>query len=104
VHDETTDGRRLQCLTVLDEDTREGLTIACARSITAGDVIHVLQGLVAQRGAPGYVKSDNGPEFRAQQVTAWRHAHPVETHVIAPGSPWQNGRTRVLTGSAVMAA
>jgi putative transposase len=41
VHDETTDGRRLQCLTVLDEYTREGLTIHCARSMTAEDVVQV---------------------------------------------------------------
>jgi putative transposase len=52
VPDETTDGRRLKCLTVLDESTREGLTIDCARSITAGDVVHVLQGLLAHRGTP----------------------------------------------------
>jgi hypothetical protein len=50
VHDETTDGRRLKCLVVLDEYTHEGLTIACARSITAGDVVHVLQRLFAHRG------------------------------------------------------
>ena len=43
VHDETTDGRRLQCLTILDAYTREGLPIHWARSSTAGDVVHVLQ-------------------------------------------------------------
>jgi putative transposase len=64
------DGRRLKCLTVLDECTREGLTIHCARSITAGDVVHVLQRLFAQRGTPQYMKRDNGPEFIAQQVMA----------------------------------
>jgi len=98
VHDETTDGRRLKCLTVLDEYTREGLTIDCARSITAGDVVHVLQRLFAQRGTPQYVKSDNGPEFLAQQVTAWLHAHYVDTHFIDPGSPWQNGHNESFNG------
>jgi putative transposase len=98
VHDETTDGRRLKCLTVLDEYTREGLTIDCARSITAGDVVHVLQRLFAQRGTPQYVKSDNGPEFIAQQVTAWLHAHYVHTHFIDPGSPWQNGHNESFNG------
>jgi transposase InsO family protein len=53
VQDETTDGRRLQCLTILDEYTREGLTIHWARSMTTGDVVHVLQQLFAHRGAPG---------------------------------------------------
>lgn len=98
VHDETLDGRRLKCLTVLDEYTREGLTIACARSITAGDVIHILQRLFAQRGTPHYVKSDNGPEFIAQQVTAWLHTHHVDTYFIEPGSPWQNGHNESFNG------
>ncbi len=98
VHDETTDGRRLKCLTVLDEYTREGLTIYCARSITAGDVVQVLQWLFTHRGAPVYVKSDNGPEFMAQRVTSWLGAQHVETHFIAPGSPWQNGHNESFNG------
>jgi putative transposase len=97
-HDETTDGRRLKCLTVLDEYTREGLAIYCARSITADDVVQVLQRLFAQHGAPGYVKSDNGPEFIAQRVTTWLHAHHVDTHFIEPGSPWQNGHNESFNG------
>jgi transposase InsO family protein len=98
VHDATTDGRRLKCLTVLDESTREGLTISCARSITAGDVVQVLQQLFAQRGAPGYVKSDHGPECIAPQVTNWLRAHHVDTTFIDPGSPWQNGHHESFNG------
>jgi putative transposase len=98
VHDETTDGRRLKCLTVLDEYTREGLTIHCARSITAEEVVQVLRRLFAQRGAPMYVKSDNGPEFIAQRVTSWLQAQHVDTHCIDPGSPWQNGHNESFNG------
>jgi putative transposase len=98
VHDATTDGRRLKCLTGLDEYTREGLTIYCARAITAGDVVQVLQQLCAQRGAPGYVNSDNGPEFIAHQVTNWLRAHQVDTTCIEPGSPWQNGHHESFNG------
>jgi transposase InsO family protein len=97
VHDETTDGRRLKCLTVLDEYTREGVTISCAQSITANEVVEVLQRLFVQRGAPVYVKSDNGPEFIAQRVTTWLLAYHVNTH-IAPGSPWQNGHNESFNG------
>ena len=79
------------------EYTREGLTIHCARSITAGEVVQVLQRLFSQRGAPGNVKSDNGPEFIAQQVTAWLRAQQIETHFIAPGCPWQNGHNERLS-------
>jgi putative transposase len=98
VHDETTDGRRLKCLTVLEEYTREGLVMHCARSITAGDVVQVLQRLFAQQGAPVYVQRDNGPEFIAQRVTPWLREQQVETHFIAPGSPWQNGQNERFNG------
>jgi putative transposase len=96
--DETTEGRRLKCLTGLDADTREGLPLDCARSSTAGAVVHGLQGLCAQRGPPPYVKRDKGPELMAQQVTAWRHAPHVETPFIAPGSPGQNGPNESFHG------
>ena len=98
VHDQTTDGRRLKCLTVLDEYTREGLTIHCARSMTAEDVVQVLQRLFAQHGAPVYVQSDNGPEFIAQRVTTWLHEQHIATHFIDPGSPWQNGHNESFNG------
>jgi putative transposase len=91
VHDETTDGRRLKCLTVLDEYTRECVAIHCARSITAGEVVRVLHRLCSQRGTPKCLKSDNGAEFVAKQVTGWLSEQGIHTRFIAPGSPWQNG-------------
>jgi transposase InsO family protein len=98
VHDQTSDGRRLKCLTVLDEYTREGLAVFCARSITAQVVVRVLKALCSQRGAPACLKSDNGPEFIAQQVTAWLAKRGVHTHFIEPGSPWQNGHNESFNG------
>jgi putative transposase len=56
----------------------------------ARGVIHVLERLVAQHGAPAYRRSDNGPEFVAQAVQQWVQARQVQTVYIAPGSPWQN--------------
>jgi putative transposase len=91
VHDETSDGRRLRCLTVVDEYTREGLTIHVARSITAGAVVRILQGLFACYGAPACLKSDNGPELVSRAVTQWLSKQGVDTIFIDPGSPWQNG-------------
>jgi putative transposase len=44
------------------------------------------------------VKSDNGPEFIAQRVTAWLWAQRVDTHFIDPGSPWQNGHNESFNG------
>jgi putative transposase len=62
VMDRTEDGRRLKMMPVVDEHTRECLTIEVERSITAEDVIGTLARLFGQRGAPAFVRSDNGPE------------------------------------------
>jgi putative transposase len=90
VADQTEDGRRLKMLVVLDEYTRENLTIEVARSLKAPDVIATLEYLFAVRGAPEYLRSDNGPEFVAEAVRQWLKDSGVKTLYIAPGSPWEN--------------
>lgn len=90
VKDQTMDSRPLKCLPIEDEYTRECLALEVARSMTAKDVIEVLAYLVEVRGAPKYIRSDNGPEFIAKAIRDWLKATGVETLYIAPGSPWEN--------------
>jgi hypothetical protein len=78
-------------LNVVDEFTRECLAIRVARKLEGDDVIDVLSDLFILRGVPGYVRSDNGPEFVAKAVQAWIAAVGAKTAYIAPGSPWENG-------------
>jgi putative transposase len=89
--DQTEDGRSLKLLTVLDEFTRESLTIEVGRSIKSKDVIAVLEYLFLVRGTPGFIRSDNGPEFIADAIKRWLRYQDVETLYIEPGSPWENG-------------
>lgn len=91
VFDATYEGRRLKCLTIVDEYSRWGLKIACARSMTASVVKRVLEDLFAVWGRPFAIRSDNGPEFIAQEIKSWLKAQKIETRYIEPGSPWQNG-------------
>lgn len=90
VMDQTADGHRLKLLPIVDEYTRECLTIEVARSLTASDVIATLDRLFKEHGAPRYVRSDNGPEFIADAVKEWLAKSGVETLYIELGSPWQN--------------
>jgi transposase InsO family protein len=90
VWDETADGRMLKILPVVDEFSRKCLTIEVARSITAVDVIRVLERLFAEYGEPEFIRSDNGPEFIAKAVQAWLAARRAKTLYITPGSPWEN--------------
>ncbi len=64
-------GGKLRMLTVLDEYTWECLTIHVARSISSRQVIQVLEWLFLLRGAPGHLRSDNGPEFVAYALQEW---------------------------------
>ena len=90
VFDRTEDARQLKCLTVVDEFTRQGFDITVGRSLTAGDVIRVLDKLFRQHGRPACIRSDNGPELVSATVQEWLKKKHVNTHYIDPGSPWQN--------------
>jgi transposase InsO family protein len=90
VFDQTEDRRTLKCLTVVDEFTRQGLDIRVGRSITASDVIRILDELFQIHGRPVCLRSDNGPELVSHAVQEWLKDKHVDTHYIEPGSPWQN--------------
>ena len=60
VHDQAIDGRRLRCLTVVDEFIRESLAIVIPRSLTSHDVIRALETLIGQRGRPECLRGDPG--------------------------------------------
>jgi transposase InsO family protein len=90
VFDQTEDGRRLKWLPVTDEFSRQNLALEVARRMTSSDVIDVLERLVEERGAPTFIRSDNGPEFMAEAVQKWIVDRGFQTLYIAPGSPWEN--------------
>ena len=78
-------------LNVIDEFTHECLAIRIDRKLNGADIIDVLSDLFILRGVPGYIRSDNGPEFLAKAVQDWIAAVGARTAYIAPGSPWENG-------------
>jgi len=98
VFDWCANGQQLKCLTVTDEWTKEGLAIEVDGRIRSGRVIEVLSRLVSERGAPLYLRSDNGPEFVSRALLKWIVAQGIETALIDPGKPWQNGSTESFNG------
>lgn len=64
-----------------------------AAKLDGTDVIDLLSDLFILRGVPGHVRSDNVPEFVAKAVQTWIMAVGAKTAYIAPGSPWEPGRT-----------
>ncbi len=89
--DETRDGKQLKLLNIQDIFTRECLAVHVARSVTADDLMNVLDELVARHGTPTFLRCDNGPEFAAFAIADWCRFNNASTTFIDPGSPWQNG-------------
>jgi putative transposase len=96
--DRCANGQQLKCLTVIDEFTRECLAIDVAGSIRSTRVIEILSRLISERGAPRYLRSDNGPEFVSKAILEWLDAEQIETALIDPGKPWQNGADESFNG------
>jgi putative transposase len=61
-------------------------------------VIEVLSRLVSARGAPAFLRSDNGPEFVSKALLSWIVAQGIGTALIEPGKPWQNGVAESFNG------
>ncbi|ULB10219.1 IS3 family transposase [Cereibacter azotoformans] len=91
VESRTHDGRKFRMLNVLDEFTRECLSIRVSRKLNSTDVLDVLSELFILRGVPGHMRSDNSPEFIATAVRTWFAAVGARCAFIEPGSPWENG-------------
>jgi len=111
IHDWTVKGGAFRVLSVVDEFTREAHTLHVDRHIGSGKVREELARLVAEHGAPAYIRSDNGPEpersgdsqpqaarrasearqFVARSLQQWLADAGIKTLYIDPGSPWQNG-------------
>jgi putative transposase len=98
VFDHCANGQQLKCLTVTDEFTKEGLAIHVDGRIRSPRVIEVLSRLVSARGAPAFLRSDNGPEFVSKALLSWIVAQGIGTALIEPGKPWQNGVTESFNG------
>ena len=94
----TTDGRPLRILAILDEYTRECLSLYVARQISSQGVLDRLYNLFIHRGAPEHIRSDNGPKFTAKAVREWLGRLEVGTLFIEPGSPWENGYVESFFG------
>lgn len=98
VHDACANGQKLKCLTVIDEFTRECLAIDVAGSIRSARVSDVLTRLISAHGAPAFLRSDNGPEFVSKAILECLAEAKIDTALIDPGKPWQNGDNESFNG------
>lgn len=80
-------GRMVRILSVVDAYTRECLALVDDSSLGSGRVTLVSEALIAERGRPDSVRSDNGPEFTSRRMLAWAEDSHVGLVHIQPGRP-----------------
>jgi putative transposase len=83
-------GRRFRIFAMVDDFTRECLALMADTSLPSLRVVRELDAIVAVRGRPAMIVSDNGTELTSRAVLRWSQEMQVEWHYIAPGKPQQN--------------
>ena len=98
VSDQLTDGRRFRVLTVVDDCTRECLALVADTSLSGLRVARELETLIASRGRPRMIVSDNGTEFTSNAILGFADRQRIDWHYIAPGKPIQNAFIESFNG------
>ena len=98
MHDRLADGRRLKTFNVVDDFTRECLATEVDTSLSGQRVVRVLERLKAERGLPGCLLMDNGPEFTGKVLDAWAYSSGIKLQFIEPGKPTQNAYIESFNG------
>jgi transposase InsO family protein len=60
------------------------------RSCNSDQLVEVIEALMTQRGAPAYLRMDNGPELTAWGLREWCRLSRTACAYIEPGAPWEN--------------
>ena len=98
VSDALTDGRRFRILAVVDDFSRENLVLVADTSLSGHRVARELDKVIAERGMPKTIVSDNGTEFTSMAILKWVQNTGIDWHYIAPGKPQQNGFIESFNG------
>ena len=91
-------GRRLRCLNIVDDFTKECLAIEVDTSLPGRRVASVLERLAESRGLPQSVTVDNGPEFVSKALDEWAYRNQLKLRFIEPGKPQQNAYIESFNG------
>jgi putative transposase len=83
-------GRRLKCLTIVDDFTKESIDIVVDHGISGAYVTRVLDRVDKFRGLPKVIRTDQGPELTGKALDQWAHEHGVALRLIEAGKPTQN--------------
>jgi putative transposase len=91
-------GRRLKCLTIVDDFTKESIDIVVDHGISGRYVTRVLDRAVQFRKLPKVIRTDQGPEFTGKAMDKWAYERGVELRLTEAGKPTQNAYVESFNG------
>lgn len=98
VMDALSNGRRIKCLNIVDDFSKEAVDIAVDFGISGDYVTRILDRAARFRGYPSAVRTDQGPEFTGKALDRWAYRNNVEIKLIQPGKPTQNAYIESFNG------
>lgn len=98
VMDTLANGRRLKCLTIVEDFTKEAVDIVVDHGISGLYVVRALDRAARFRGYPKAVRIDQGPEFTSCALDQWAYASGVTLKLIQGGKPTQNAYIESFNG------
>jgi putative transposase len=91
-------GQRLRIFSVVDSYTRECLALEVDTSMPSRRITRTLGQVMAARGGPVSIRSDNGPEMSSRHYLAWCIEQKIDAVHIQPGKPTQNAHVESFHG------
>jgi putative transposase len=76
------DGRWIRVLTVVDQFTRECLTLSADNTLSGEKISIALDKVVALRGAPQSITVNNGTEFTSKALDLWAYQNGVHLDLM----------------------
>lgn len=98
VHDQLLDGRRFRVLTVIDQWSRESVSVEPGFSLTGRSVADILEEISRRRSLPRAITVDHGTEFTSRALDDWAWQRGVQLDFIRPGKPVENGLCESFNG------
>jgi putative transposase len=98
VHDQLLNGRRFRVLTVIDQWSRESVSVEAGFSLTGGSVAEALDQVAQRRPLPKAITVDHGTEFTSRALDDWAWRRGVQLDFIRPGKPVENGLIESFNG------
>ncbi|MGU0610903.1 IS3 family transposase [Pseudomonas aeruginosa] len=98
VFDALSNGRRIKCLTVVDDFTKESVGILVEHGISGFRVTRALDEMARFRGYPKAIRTDQGPELTGKALDQWAYQRDIKLKLIQPGKPTQNAFIESFNG------